>query len=242
VFLAFSPVFDQADIMPEDNTPTTQPILGKNGSPDSTNPLAGNSTELGVNVIADGGFENTVLQVKAANPNGYWGSTGSHFGGTIVRTDEDKHSGNYSLKVMSGFSEAAYAYQFYTLENSTYTFSFWYKGTSGDGTGTISGWGPPPNYLGGSNSEPKQGSRIDLGSELAPVFPMDGQWHQASVVNSPTAKGWFLDGKQIHCSPGSGIVPDAIYVGDSSVAGRSVPLLCLDDFRLVEGQQLAVAC
>ncbi len=195
------------------------------------------------NFIADGGFESGSLALRSPNPRGFWGSTGDHFDGNIELTTEDKHSGNYALKVSSSFSEAAYAYQFYTIGTNYYTYSYWYKASSSEGTGDIrAGWGPPPNYLGGHNTNQKPASRIDIGGTQAPIFPADGQWHRASVVNTPATKAWFLDEQQIHCSTGNAVIPNATYMGDSSIIGLDVPSLYIDDVTLFVGEEFPYSC
>lgn len=149
-----------------------------------------NPRTLGESVIEDGGFESTVLAVDALEPRGYWGSTGSRFSGDVPVTREDKHSGDYSLKISSGLSTAGYVYQYYNLGTDEYSYSLWYRGI-GDAIGEVTtGWGPPVPYL-SQKYNGQFGATLNLGRG---TFPLDGQWHKASVVNSGGMQAYFLDG------------------------------------------------
>jgi len=182
-------------------------------------------------VIADGSFEKDSLQVDSRFPSDFWGSTGNRFGGgQVLVTSEEKHSGQYSLRISSSYSQAAYVYQYFQLATSDYTFSFWYKGSAGDGTAEVlTGWGPPPWFLGGSNNG-QLGSEVDLDS--GPKFPLDGEWHHAVVVNNASSQARYLDGKLVDCQKGNSIVPAEIIIGDTSTrAGNSE--FYIDDVSLV---------
>src|SRR5439155_13256874 len=93
--------------------------------------------------VGDGSFESGSLTVYASEPRGSWGSTGTQLGGQVFVTSEDKHSGTNSLKIVTtSDDQMAYVYQYFTLGTTTYSYSFWFKGTAGLGTAeVINGWG-----------------------------------------------------------------------------------------------------
>jgi hypothetical protein len=193
------------------------------------------------NVIADPGFEDNYLSQDDSYPVGHWGATTSGdfdgAGGIIDVSNADKHSGNYSIHIISNTSQAAYMWQFYNFTSSTYTFSFWYKGSTGtQGTGEVlTGWQFSPNgSFGGSIL-----ADIELGTT---IFPTDGTWHQATVINDGTKQTFYRDGIQVACGNGSNIVPTQVLMGDLTTYGKSAPSLYIDDVSLISGQQYSSNC
>jgi len=171
---------------------------------------------IGEDMIADSGFESGKLIVDDKNPLGCWGSTGDRFGGTVSITDEDKHSGVYSLKITSGsmidVSKAGYVYQFIESDTTAYTFSLWYKGIEGNtGVRTFTGW--VPWWLGVGPFNPEAGASIQLGQE---GLPADNQWHHVLAVNTPSETKWYVDGEYLLSRPGSSVLPTLVMFGDTS--------------------------
>lgn len=189
------------------------------------------------NLIYDGSFESGRLVGDAKYPIAYWGSTGKRFGGNVSITNEDKHSGQYSLKVESIFEHAAYAYQYFEPnETANYTLSFWYKGGSSNGVvEVLTDWGPPPWFLGGFN-DGKFGAEVGLDSSPNSKFPLDGKWHHAVVISTPSTQALYLDDNLVGCKDGNAIHPTVMLIGDLSTETMNSSFY-VDDISLVNGLQ-----
>jgi hypothetical protein len=209
------------------------------GTVSVNNDFGNQFTNTGPNVVGDPGFETGSLAVYAPEPRGSWGSTGTNLGGQVFVTSEDKHTGANSLKIITtSNSQSAYVYQYFTLGSTTYSYSFWYKGSSGLGTGeVIRGWGPPSPLVGGPYN-PQAGAVMQLGTAS---FPLDGQWHRATVVNTPTTQAFYLDGVQISCGTGNSNIPDVTIIGDLTQSAHSITAY-IDDVRVVSGQEYQFSC
>ncbi|HEV8405056.1 MAG TPA: hypothetical protein VGQ13_04025 [Nitrososphaera sp.] len=192
-----------------------------------------------INVVGDSSFESGSLTVNAPEPRGSWGSTGSQFGGQVLVTSEDKHSGVNSLKIITTSNDQiGYVYQYYTLGSTTYSYSFWYKGSAGAGTGEVlRGWGPPSPLVGGPYN-PQFGAVMNLGTSS---FPLDGQWHRATVINVGTTQAFYRDGIQISCGTGNTNIPDVTIMGDLTASVNSITVY-LDEVVVVPTQEYVVSC
>ncbi len=129
-----------------------------------------------------GGVENecsspiaiTTLDFETGNIDGW---TKQNPGAGITITQEDKHGGEYALKIVNGTGTSAWSVQAFTPDidinpGDTYQVSFWIRAVGGGGKGRISA----------------AGSGGQIGGSYWADFTVDDTWKQL-VYNSLTATG-----------------------------------------------------
>jgi hypothetical protein len=186
-------------------------------SPSSQSPI--NTQDVSNSVVQNGGFEQGLTG---------WAHAGDGF---LAVSDNNAHSGNYSLEISSSISQQAYFYQYLNLPNTSFAFSFWlFRVDPNSWTACYLDRDWDGNTARVVSSLVIQNDTIQLNAwdnPYAPgrqVFNYDvtvGVWHNVTFLANATlgTQNFYIDGnfiENLKSSSGNVFNPDMLLFGDVS--------------------------
>lgn len=181
--------------------------------------VSANARTVNDSVIQNGGFEQGLAG---------WAYAGA---GLLNVTDENAHSGNYSLKTSSSIDQQAYFYQYLDFPNASFAFSFWiFRVDPGSWTACCLDRDWDGNTARVVSSLVIQDDTIELNAWDNPYAPgrqvfnytvTIGVWHNVTFAANATSgtQDFYIDGNLIetlNSSSGNVFGPDVLIFGDVS--------------------------